>query len=538
MKNKPLILALCGVLTVCLIIAGVFYFDYAFRVGYKSTGKHEIANRLRDEIDVLPYLKDGNIYYYKNGEKTLVAENVYVHGSENSVYTADYAIDAKTKKMLYTSEQALYLFDGTENIKIAENVTSWRTREGLEAVAFTTKMQNRDDIGFLFLYRSGETVLLDTGVNPTTVRFSQSGNCIFAEKPNTYPKIRSMLFRYELDGTKTKKQDSSYSVFWTNDDGTSVITGENNDDSLYSYRIFARDFEKEYNFSDVYYAEVTQDQSILYVLHNYKYDMKKGILSAVDLYTLKVKEIAKEVSFFNPSAVTDASKGVVYSRLTDANKNYYSIFYGDIFGKSTRLIKNTTEESLYTVAVNSERKSGYILTYGATYNSGGVYFVKWKGNKLDTQQLDAGYVDSLVYYEETDSVTYIKNPASGHGELYLLKNTGEKALLTSKCGATYDNGSQQYTSASVLSNDNKSVMYFTDIETGKTTVDTKGTLMLLEKTVSENVSSAYMEAPITNGNMTEIYYLQETEAGMDMYKYNGTESVLIESNVDGMIELK
>ena len=81
-------------------------------------------------------------------------------------------------------------------------------------------------------------------------------------------------------------------------------------------------------------------------------------------------------------------------------------------------------------------------------------------------------------------------------------------------------------------------MYFTDIETGNTLVDTKGTLKLSNgKTIDENVSSAYMEAPITCGNIENIYYLKETETGMDMYFYNGNESILIDTNVDGMVEL-
>lgn len=538
MKNKPLILSLCGILTVCLIVVGIFAFQHFTRVGSESTGEHKIANKLNDSIDVVPYLKDGNIYYYAEGEKTLVAEQVYVPQSENPVYTADYAIDAKSKKMLYTSEQTLYLFDGEKTTKIATNVTAWRTSEGLESVAYTTKWQGRDDVGTLFLFRKGETVLLDVGVIPTTVKFSQSGNCIYAEKPNSYPQIRSKLFRYDLDGTKTKVHDSSYSVFWLNDDGSTVITGENNDDSLYSYRIFTKNFQKEYNFSNVYYAEVTQDQSLLYVLYNYDYDMNTGTLAAVDLSNLKHIDIAEEVSFFNLSAVTDGSKGVVYSICTDQENGYYSIYYGDVSGKSTRLIKNTTEESLYTVAINSQKKSGYILTYGDTPNNGGIYFVKWKNSKLETERIETGYVDSLFYYELTDMVTYIKNPASGHAEIYLLNSYGEKTLIAKKCGVTYNNSSQQYTSSSVLSNNGKRLMYFTDIETGSTLVDTKGTLKLSgNKIIDENVSSAYMEAPITYGNIDEIYYLKETESGMDMYFYNGNESVLIETNVDGMIEL-
>lgn len=537
-KNKPLILALCGFLTVCLAVGGIFIYQHATRIGAKSTGAHKIANKLNDTIDVVPYLKDNNIYYYKNGVKTLVAENVYDKTSENAVYTADYAIDAKSKKMLYTSNSGLYIFDGTKSTKIAQNITAWRTSEGLENVAFTIKNQKKESLGDLFLYSKGSVMLLDSGINPTTVRFSQSGNCIFAEKPNPLPQTRSKLYRYELDGTKTLLHDASFPVFWTNDDGSSVITGENNDDSLYSYRIFADNFEKELDLSNVYYAEVSDDQSILFVLYNYDYDLQKGTLAAVDLYSLKFIDLANNVSFFNLSAVTDSSKGAVYSICTDESHDKYSIYYCDIEGQSTRLIKNTTEESLYTVAINNEKKSGYILTYGDVPYSGGIYHVVWDDDELTTTRHDTGYVDSLVYYELTDTVTYIKNPGSGHAELYHLSADGTKKLMVENCGVTYNNSSQQYTSASVLSNDTNTLMYFSDIVTGTTAVDTKGTLKLSSgRIIDENVSSAYMEAPITCNNIEEIYYLKETDEKLDLYYFNGNESILIETDVDGIIEL-
>ncbi len=538
MKNKPLFFAICGFLTVCLIVGGVLIYQHLTRIGANSTGEHKIANKLNDTIDVIPYLKDNNIYYYENGKKTLIAENVYDETSENAVYTADYAIDKNSKRMLYTSNGTLYLYDGTENIEIAKNVTAWRTSEGLENIAFTTEFQDRNDLGNLFLYSDGAVTLLDTAITPTTLRFSQSGNCIFAEKPNPYPNTRSKIFRYELDGTRTLLHENSYSIFWTNDDGSCAITGENFDDSLYSYRIFADDFEEEKNFSNVYYAEVSTDQSILFILYDYDFDLQKGTLGAVDLSSLDHMDIATDVSFFNLSAVTDSSKGVIYSVCTDFSHGKYSIYYGDIDGTNTRLIKNTTEESLYTVAINTEKKSGYILTYGDMPNNGGIYYVKWDGSDLETVRYDTGYVDSLVYYELTDTVTYIKNPSAGHAELYLLSADGTKTLMAKNCGITYNSSSQQYSSAAVLGNDTKTLMYFSDIVTGTTAVDTKGTLKLSTgKIIDSSVSSAYMEAPITCGNIKEIYYIKETDQGKDLYYFDGLKSHLIETDVDGMIEL-
>lgn len=537
MKNKKIIATLVGVLTVVLTVSGILVYQHLTRVGYKSTGGHPLANKLLDEIEILPYFKDGNIYYYQNGEKALVAQGVYDPSAEEPIYTADYAIDKNSGKMLYTKDGALYLFDGVNTIKIAENVTSWRTTSGLKAVSFTTPWRNSTELGMLFLYADGVTTPVDTGVTNATVKFSQSGNCLFYEKPNSYPLIRSQLYRLQLNGEKTLVHQSSFPVMWVNDDGTQAITGENMDDGLYTYRLFTRDLKKQKVFENVYFSEVTDDKSILYMLYDYDYDNRSGVLAAIDLYTLKVKDVAKNASFFNISAVTDASKGVVYSVLNDAENGYYSIYFGDISGKSTRLIHNTTEDSLYNVAINSEKMEGYVLSLGATVVDGGVYSIKWNKNKLETARLASGNVDSLVYYEQTHSVTYIKNAQEGEAELYFADFSGNPRLLINDCGVTYSSGTQTYQSSSVISGDAQKVMYFKSIKTGKTTVDTSGTLFIDEKQIDTEVSSGYMEAPITDAAFSKVYYLKKTDENMDLYVYNGTESVLIDSSVQGVVQL-
>lgn len=540
MKHKGIIGLIAGVLTVAVIVGAVLGMSYFTRVGYKSTGEHIIANVLPEKLGTVGFFKDGNIYFVKDGKTELIAENAYDAQSETPVYTADYAIDKKSGKMLYKSGDQLYLYNGNESILIASGVTSWRTAEGLEAIAFTTQWRGSDTLGTLFLYTGDQAVLIDTGVTPSTVRFSQDGKSLFAQKPNSYPEIYSRLYRYDLNGEKTLIDKAGYSVLWTNDDGSQLVTGEAADDSLYSYRLYAKNLKRVKNFYNVYYAQPTPDKSILYILHNYDYDLRKGTLSAVDMNTLREKKIAENVSFFNPDGVTNASDGVLYSVMDDGENALYSIYYGELYGKNTRIIRNTTEESLYTVAINSEKKSGYVLSYGASRSDGGVYYIKWNGNKLETERLASGFVDSLVYYELTDSVSFIKGVSDGTGTLYYLNARGEMQKIVDDCGAEYVSGNQTYTASAVLSNDGGSALYFTDIVTGNTTSDTAGVLKLYKDgkatVISEKASSAYMEAPVACDDFSELYYLSENDGILDLYYYNGT-STLIAQNVHGIIEI-
>ncbi len=535
-RNKPLLWLLAGVLTVVLIACAVLFFLWSSRFGKESTGEHPIANQLSDSIDILPYMKDGNIYYYKNGVSTLIAENAYDTESDEPAFTANYGIEAKTGKMVYLSEGVLYLFDGSTVNKIAENVTSWRTGGTMEYISFTTKQSNSTKTGLLYMYTGGVISLVDTSVTVATVRFSQNGCALFYEKENVYPNVRSTLYKYE-NGVRTVVHESSYPVLWVNSDGTRLITGENYDDGLYTYRLFTDDLSRTYEFSNVYFSEISDDQSIAYLLCDYDLERNAGTLIAVEMSTLKTKKLASSVSFINSSAVTDSSKGIVYSVLSDYERDLYSIYYGDISGNSIRLILNTTEESLYNVIVNSENKDGYILSYGATKNNGGVYYFTYDKSAIETTRLASGYVDALNYYEESHSVTYIMEPSGNVARLYHSDKSGNTTLITDACGVTYSEASMNYSSQSVLSSDNKA-LYFNDIVTGDTTVDTKGTMLLSGTVIDFNVSSAYMEAPVADRYFNKIFYLKEENGKLDLYLYENASKTLIAQDVHGIFELK
>ncbi len=543
-SSKKTAALLGGAATVCLIalLSAVWYFSTRFAP--LSTGEHIVANRLEETIPFVPYFKDGNIYMLRNGETLLAAENVYDPAAEDPVYTADYAIDAASGKMLYVSGGALYLFTGEETLLLGSGVSSWRTVAGMEAVAFTTAMDGSGTLGLLYLYRNGVTVPLDTGVVSNTIRFSQNGQYLFAEKPNTYPQIRSRLICYEAaTGASVVVDENCAPVMWVSGSGSAVITGESFDDTLYSYRIFAQNFKKNKTFENVYYPSVTDDQSIVYLLCNYDLTARSGDLIAVDLQNLRSKKLAENVSFFNSEAVTDPAKGIVYSVCDSFEEGLYSIYYCDIEGRSTRLVRNTDEDTLYNVAVNSEKNTGFLLAPGATLQDNAVYLLKWKNGSIETQRVASGYVENLTYYELSDTATYLKNPQNSKAELYAVDGNGEPRLLCGDAGTIYSSENRSYSAQTVLSNDAEKMLYFADIQIGESSAETSGILKLFAAgesiVIAGEVSSSYMSAPIVNADMSEIYYcVKKGNKLFDLYRYAGGESRLLQENVHGLIALE
>lgn len=507
----------------------------------KSTGKHEMRNALKESIEKIGVFKDGNMYYCdSSGNMTLVAENAYSESDSSPVFTADYGIDKASGKLIYLADGKLYSSENGEITLIASNVSGWRTFEGMDAVAFTTKNELDSSLGTLFLYKDGNIILLDTGVTVSSVRFSQKGNCLFAEKPNIFPKIRSKLMRYDLSGNGEVMLDSSMPVMWVSDNGGTVICGSSVDDSLYTYEIYGRNFKKKLTLNGVYYPAVSDDGSILYVLCDYDTENKQGVLKAIDLVSLKEKVLAENAGFFTADALCDNSKGVVYSVVTDSENGLYSIYYCPLKGKAVRLIRNTDEDAMYGVAIDTKRKSGYILAPGKTKIDTVLYYITLKGGNVTSARVASGFVDSLVYYEESGLAAFVKNPDTSNSELYIAQK-GETVLAGSDIGAKYNGSSNDYTANAVLSSKGDSVLYLTDLEISDDGQEISGTLKIKsgenEKTVSENVNGSYMLSPVANGDFTDIFYCRNNENKYDVCFFDGTETRVLVKNADGIFEI-
>ena len=207
------------------------------------------------------------------------------------------------------------------------------------------------------------------------------------------------------------------------------------------------------------------------------------------------------------------------------------------------MVRNTDEDTLYNVAINSEKHTGFLLAPGATLQDNAVYVLQWKNGSIETQRAASGYVEDLTYYELTDTVTYLKNPQNSKVELYVMGLNGEYRLLCSDAGTVYSSQNRSYSAQTVLSNDAESVLYFADIQIGESSAETSGVLKLSVSgnslVIAEGVSSSYMSAPIANADMSEIYYCVKKEGKLfDLYRYSGGESTLLVENVHGLIALE
>ncbi len=533
-KKNKITAFILGALTA--LLAAVLIFCLSFTPA--SSGEHEIRNALPDVLNGIGYYKDGNMYSASKNGVTVIAQNVYSSNDTSPAFSVDYGIDKNSGKTVYlTVEKQLFINENGTDTLIASNVAGWRTFTGMSSIAFMTEDSLDSTVGNLYLYRDGVTEMLDTGITLSSVRFSQGGNYLFAQKPNIYPKTGSMLIRYGKD-TREIAVESSMPIMWISDNGDTVICGSSTDESLYSYEIYYKDLKKKLTVSNVYFPEVSEDKSTLYLLCDYDTDIMSGTLKAFDLRTLKETKLAENVSFFTVDALTDSSKGAVYACLTDRDNGLYSIYYCNRQGKSYRLIKNTDEDAIYNVAIDTENKDGYILAPGKTRIDTVLYYIKFKGNGIETARIASGFLDSLVYYEKNGTATFIKDPSNAGGELYLAKKENS-VLVCDNCSSIYNGSSGDYSANAVMNSDSSGVMYFSDITVSDDGITSYGTLRIKsgsEDTVlGENVCASYMFMPEANGDFSQIYFCKMKENGKyDVLFFSGETVSVIAEDTDGM----
>ena len=152
----------------------------------------------------------------------------------------------------------------------------------------------------------------------------------------------------------------------------------------------------------------------------------------------------------------------------------------------------------------------------------------------------SGFVDSLVYYEESGLAAFVRNPDTSNSELYIAQK-GETVLAGSDIGAKYNGSSNDYTANAVLSSKGDSVLYLTDLEISDDGQEISGTLKIKsgenEKTVSENVNGSYMLSPVANGDFTDVFYCRNNENKYDVCFFDGTETQVLVKNADGIFEI-
>ncbi len=510
----PVIAALLASAVICVSCTD------SSRLPNKSTD----INALGESMPEILWFKDGDIYNRNGGETLKLAESAYDADNDSPVYTADYAIDKNSDKIVYVSENALYYFDGKKRVKIAENVKSWRTNSDMRTIVFTLPWsESGTETESLFIYRNGETVHCGTGFSDITLTES----CVYALKQNVYPHVRYTLYRFDFDGNRELINSNVPKIMWASD--STVLCGESADGTLYTYYAIKRN--KCTVINDVYYASVTDGGSTLYAIADYDTVIASGKLISLSLDGFSQRVLAENVHFFSTDAVTEPDKGIVYSVCTDKEKGRYSVYYCTLNGKSVRLLHNTSADAMYNIAINSENGTGWLLSKGAQPGDGAIYRIKLN-RTLETERVATGDFASLVYYGLTDSVTFAESPESGDGHLYIADDSGVR-LLASNCVSERD--ASGYRAQCVLSRGGNKLMYFSSLASDGSIFS--GRLCVTPDTViAENVASGYTVAPVTYGELDEIYYLVPSNGRYDLYFYSGGSTELIETGVDGLLQ--
>jgi len=543
-KLPQYVWAAVGAGTVILIALIIAFSPLIGSFSPHSSGEHTPANALPQKVEYLPYFKDGAMYYQKDGNKITAAASIYDPTSDALVSDSNYAMDMDNGSVVYIetgADAALQFFNGTDTKLLGKQVLNFKTIKGLNTIAFVGKDVS-SQLGFLYLYYNGKVTPIDKDITPDSIRFSQDGKYLFALKPNSSPGVQNRLMRYDMTGKSTILDNQCGDIIWISKDGKSFITGGAASDSTYNYKIYNNNGKKSIKISNIYNPIISADQSVLYVISDYDSTTLKGTLMAVDTATLKTKVLANDISNTNSAALTDISKGIVYDIKVSDDLGLYDIYYTDIKGNNLKLVKNAYESTLYSIALNTEKKQGFLLVQGSSIEKNGLYQISWSDKTLTSKTIVTGSIDGMVYFEKPNCVTFVKNPSANKAELYMVSYGGQPTLLTDDCAVSFDKNYSLFNSQSMVSNDGKKVMYFTDYAAKDDTgTDSSGTLMLLDTVtgakveVAKNVSTAAGYIPTMDATMTNIYYLVKNNDLYDLYYYNGADSTLIDSGTHGTV---
>lgn len=541
-----------------LIIAGVSLFLLTPSFSPNSTGYHVTKNALPEKYDYLPYLKDGNIYIYENGKSQLVGEKAYDANVPSTVAQVDYVWNLETRQIVFMAdpqgERILMHYKDGVAVQVAKNVISWRTIASFEKIAVVTSTNPNSETGALLQYSNGTLVPLDNQIESSSIRYSPDGAKLFALKQTSSASASStaMLVCYDAQGNRETLENNVFSLAWVSQDGNTYIANKEDPSATgeYNYRI-TNTKGKTTKVNKVYLSSTTADSSIIYMIADYDTTSATGSLIAMDTATLQRKKLADNVSYINPDAVTDLSKGIVYST-PGSQAGRYNICYSPIKGKTLVLIKNGFENSIFSISLNTQQQNGYILVHGVSASQNSLYSIKWNDKELKSVKLDSGAIHEIVYYEACDTLLYIKNGNVNKAELYSVKGEGQPNRLLTAAGAIYDKENDAYYSCSFISNDGKKLLYFTDITVITESTDDpfythplankRGTLMMLDletydiTEIAENVQADYYDSVLSNGDMSRVYYNVLKENAFNLYLFQNGESTLIAEKVSGNLK--
>ena len=186
---------------------------------------------------------------------------------------------------------------------------------------------------------------------------------------------------------------------------------------------------------------------MIYLLADYDTELELGTIYSLTLDNLRQRELAQNAAFMNSGGITDLTQGILYSTPGDM-AGRYDINYVTSSGRTYCLITNGFEQSLYTIYLNTQQQTGYILMHGVSADRHTLHYIEWSNGRIEDKKLDE-HVHELVYYEACDSILYIKNGSGNTADLYMVTGDQERKLVAENTGAIYNSTDESYYSCSM-----------------------------------------------------------------------------------------
>lgn len=548
-NRKELFIILSIILAVIIIAVSLILFLPKKK---PTAAEHNIKNALPSSIACVPYLKNGSLYVIDDGQSVLISDGVYKTDDVEKAQLFDYVWSASGSEMLYLknaddSGELMHYKNGSNQL-IAKGVTSWCTVENMDRTAYIIDEDSVLQTGMLMLYYNGASILLDINVQPSSVRFSSDGNYLYALKCHDTSELSTGigdLMRYDMQGNRQTIQKDVYGVNWLNYDGSAYVCLSQNADSItYDYLIVSND--RSVTIEGVYSASISDDRSVIYLLADYNAELELGTLYSLSVANLQKRELAKNVAFINPGGITDLTQGILYSTPGEMSGRY-DINYVTSSGQIYTLISDGFEQSLYTIYLNTQQQTGYIMMHGVSADRHTLHYVEWSNGRIDDRKLDEN-VHELVYYEACDSILYIKNGNGNAAELYMVTGGQDRKLVAQNTGAIYNSADQSYYSCSLLSNDGKKALYFTNlINTEESDLESHpiaslyGTMHIIDletgksTEIAKQVMANAVLSIMADENMDNIYFMTLDGERLSLCQYISGEVSVLDNGVMNML---
>ena len=549
-KNRKGIIIITSIILVVVIV--VVALVLLLPEKNPAAAEHDILNSLPESVTCVPYLKNGSLYIYKDGQARLISDGIYENDDIEEAQLFDYVWSQSSDELLYLknaedSGELMHYKNGSNQL-IAKGVTSWCTIDKMDRAAYIIDEDSALQTGMLMLYYNNASILLDINVQPSSVRFSSDGNYLYALKCHDTSELSTGigdLMKYDMEGNREIVQENVYGVNWLSRDGSAYICLSQNADTItYDYLIVSG--ERSVTINNVYAASITDDRSMIYLLADYDTELELGTIYSLTLDNLRQRELAQNAAFMNSGGITDLTQGILYSTPGDM-AGRYDINYVTSSGRTYCLITNGFEQSLYTIYLNTQQQTGYILMHGVSADRHTLHYIEWSNGRIEDKKLDE-HVHELVYYEACDSILYIKNGSGNTADLYMVTGDQERKLVAENTGAIYNSADESYYSCSILSNDGKKALYFTNmINTEESELESHpiaslyGTLHMidLETGTSTEISKQVMANAVlsimSDASMENIYFMTLNGERLNLCQYASGEVTVLDEGIMNML---